>query len=454
MAIFINRLLNLKKIKVIGFDMDHTIVRYKTKNFEHFTFDTLKTRLVNSLDYPKEILSLEFDFNRFIHGLVVDKLRGNILKLNRFGKVKMAYHGTALLDFKTMRKVYGSVSINLKDSNYKDLYTSFSISNGVLFTQLVDLKDSGIALPQYEDIVKDIGQTLDILHQDGTLKNEVQKNVNKYIIKDKKIVETLEKLKAYGKKLIVITNSDFAYTRFLLNETITPFLKDDDNWQNLFDYVITNAQKPRYFFERAPYLSIDAETGLMSNIFGSLPPGIYQGGSALILEKALNIDGDEILYFGDHIYGDVVSIKKTMNWRTALILDSLESELDGIKKSKEQQLNIEKMMANKEMLEKMILDLYAKRIEANEHFDASLREKYMDEIHSIDKKLSDEIAQYQQCFNPYWGEINRSGQEVSRFAEQVEKYACIYMSRISDLLEYSPRTYFRPLKRPLAHEIE
>ena len=47
----------------------------------------------------------------------------------------------------------------------------------------------------------------------------------------------------------------------------------------------------------------------------------------------------------------------------------------------------------------------------------------------------------------------RAGQEESFYADLVQRYACIYMSSITDLLDYSPRTYFRPYRRLLAHEI-
>ena len=46
----------------------------------------------------------------------------------------------------------------------------------------------------------------------------------------------------------------------------------------------------------------------------------------------------------------------------------------------------------------------------------------------------------------------RSGVEPSRLAGQIEKYACIYMAKVSDFIEYSPRTYFRPKKKTLPHE--
>jgi FMN phosphatase YigB (HAD superfamily) len=78
----------MKKIKAIGFDMDYTIVRYNTEAFERFTHQATLKKMVTEKNYPEEILALEFEFNRVIQGLVIDKKKGNLLKVSRFGKVK------------------------------------------------------------------------------------------------------------------------------------------------------------------------------------------------------------------------------------------------------------------------------------------------------------------------------------------------------------------------------
>lgn len=96
---------------------------------------------------------------------------------------------------------------------------------------------------------------------------------------------------------------------------------------------------------------------------------------------------------------------------------------------------------------------YIATIPLGKTFDDARKNALSLEIEKIDKNLSDMIVEYQKHFNPYWGEITRAGMEESRFAGQVEKYACIYMTKISDLGAYSPRTYFRPKKRNLAHEM-
>jgi 5' nucleotidase family len=48
----------------------------------------------------------------------------------------------------------------------------------------------------------------------------------------------------------------------------------------------------------------------------------------------------------------------------------------------------------------------------------------------------------------------RAGNEESYFANQTERFACIYMAKLADFLECSPRTYFRAPRRPMAHEIQ
>jgi hypothetical protein len=62
------------------------------------------------------------------------------------------------------------------------------------------------------------------------------------------------------------------------------------------------------------------------------------------------------------------------------------------------------------------------------------------------------IKKQQALYNPQWGQLMRAGNEESYLAYQVERYACVYMAKLQDLLELSPRTYFRAPRRPLSHE--
>ncbi len=445
MSVYVNRILNLKYIKVIGFDMDYTLVGYNTEELEKLTHrEALKT-LHKKMRYPASVLDLKFDFKRSIVGLVIDKLNGNLLQLSRYGKVKIAYHGLKEVDYREQNKIYREMAIDIKGSEFVSLDTSFAISSGVIFSQLVQMKEEGENLPNYHQIADDIKTVLDIIHQDDTLKSYLKNDFGKYVIPDPQVPELMEKYLDYGKKLIIITNSDYDYTKALLDYALNPYWKKYKKWEDVFDLVITLADKPGFFEHQGRFLKIDQKTGQMSNHMDSVAKGIYQGGWFQKLQDDLGVPGSEILYIGDHIYGDVVSIKKYCSWRTALVLGDLEQEIESLKKSKSVQIKINSLMKEKTVLERKLNKQGTNR---------RTRDKLYEEIDQMNGLISEQLGIFKKFFNPYWGEILRAGSEESRFAEQVEKYACIYMTKVSDLAEHSPKTYFRPIKRILPHEAE
>jgi hypothetical protein len=54
--------------------------------------------------------------------------------------------------------------------------------------------------------------------------------------------------------------------------------------------------------------------------------------------------------------------------------------------------------------------------------------------------------------NAYWGLVFKEGNENSRFGEQVEDYADLYTSRVSNFLYYSPMQVFRSPRAAMPHE--
>ena len=90
-GVYANRTLTLRAIKVIGYDMDYTLVHYRVDRWEKRAYEHIATRL-SAAGFPVE--GLTFDPELVARGLVIDTERGNLLKVNRFGFVKTAY-GTA-----------------------------------------------------------------------------------------------------------------------------------------------------------------------------------------------------------------------------------------------------------------------------------------------------------------------------------------------------------------------
>ncbi len=457
--VYVNRTLNLKKITHIGFDMDHTLIRYKSENFEALSHRTIVKKLIQNKNYPKALQDLKFDFSLAVRGLVIDRFRGNLLKLNRYGAIRAAFHGIKPLDFKIQRQLYKSTYIDLSSGDYLAIDTAFSISNAVLFAQIVTLKeeDTGSKYPEFAQIADDVLEMLDEAHRDGSLKNEVKKNLDQYIIKDESVVLGLERYLKHGKKIFVLTNSDFAYTKLLMDYAINPFLKEHKNWTELFEYVITLSQKPKFFYQNQNFLKVDLASGNLSNFDEKLKPGIYQGGCASKFTDDLGLHGDDILYVGDHIYGDILRLKKDCNWRTALVIEELTEEIESNSKAVPCVHEINRLMLEKEPLEDELTRLLTDRIDHPASNQDKKIEKRCDELQSkisaIDHEISQVIKKQLALYNPSWGQLMRTGNEESYFAYQLERYACVYMSKISNLLGYSPRTYFRAPRRPLSHEL-
>lgn len=454
--VFVNRTLNMRKIKYIGLDMDHTLVRYHSHAFEELSHQTMCKKLVEQKNYPASVLNLKFDMNLAVRGLVIDKKKGNLLKVSRHGAIRASYHGTKPIDFPQQQKLYKSTYIDLSDAQlYTAIDTAFSLSVATLFAQIVDIRDTEArdTLPDYETIALDVIEMLDLSHRDGSLKNEVARNLDKYIIKDPVLVSEIERYKKHDKKFFIVTNSDFGYSKLLLDYAINPFLKDHKDWTEVFELVVTLAQKPRFFWDNLRFLKVDPKSGVMTNYDEALKPGIYQGGGAAKFAKDLGVEGDDILYIGDHIYGDILRLKKDCNWRTALVVEELDSELENYVKAQPHSSEIRVLMERKEPLEHELVELITKRIEASDESEEPKIQELQNKISEIDKTISSLIKKQQSMFNQHWGEIMRAGNEESYFATQVDRYACVYMPKLSDLLAYSPRTYFRAERRPLAHEL-
>ena len=441
----------MKKIKLIGFDMDYTLVRYNTRAFEELAHSQAIRILIEQFGYPEEIASLKFDYDRAIVGLVIDSRNGNLLKLNRFGKVKTAFHGLEEIHYRQVQEFYQNIAVDVRDSQFIPMDTNFAISAGVLYSQLVDMHNKGKKLPSPMDMSRDINQAIDTAHNDGSIKNVVKDNFERFIIVDPLIPNLLERYADYGKKLILITNSDYSYSRAILDYAINPLLKNNKEWIDLFDIVITLADKPGFFKGRHRFLKVDTETETMTNYDGPITTGVYQGGWFKKLQDDLGLKGNEILYLGDHIYGDVVAIKKLCDWRTGLVLSDLQDEVAGVKRGAPIHQEIGRLSAEKSSLERKLNQLDIARHEGKNP-DRSALDQLFEKLERINNSISELLGKYRNFFNPYWGEVLRAGLEESRYAEQISNYACVYMTKVSDLFEYSPKIYFRPLRRSLPHE--
>ncbi len=451
--VYINRTLNMKKIKAIGFDMDLTLVEYNSQNFEKDTYQAIIKRLVNEKGYPAQILQLKFDYQKVIRGLVIDNQKGHFFKLSRYRSIRKIFNGETPVHYTNRREIYPTdyIDFEVNHPRFSFIESHFLIAPSILYMQLAELKKSH-SLPELSQISNDVMATNDKVHTED-MKKLVMKNPEQYIKIHPQIAQGLEKLIQHGKTLFLVTNSAPYYASFLMDYTITPYLKEHSSWIDLFKVAVTSAEKPHFFYKKQPFKVVDPKTLEVLSETTQPSAGLYKNGCAQELTKYLNMNEYEILYIGDQVYTDVVLLKKTCGWRTALVISELITEREQIKNNEPLYKKIKNLMQKKTSIEVQIEKLVSDQIENNHNNNKEKVRDLLKETEQLDLQLQTYIQKSDENFNPYWGEVMRIGMEESLFASQAERFSCIYMSHITDFLSQSPRTYYRSKKRLLPHEM-
>eukprot|EP00981_Chlorochromonas_danica_P014881 scaffold9343_cov189-Ochromonas_danica.AAC.6 len=399
--IFCNVELNLTNLEAVGFDMDFTLAQYN-EDFDKLAFEGAKRKLVENLGYPPEILSFQYSADKFRRGLIIDKKRGNILKVDRH---------------------------------------------------------------------RDVRQSVDLCHRDGAIKDAVMRNPG--------LVPMLQQLRNSGKRVFLLTNSLWEYTNVVMNYLVyggkKQYNPDINSWKDLFDLIIVGACKPAFL--KDDYLSI-FKVSLLSDLFDQLCCDdddddddaaacvTFQGGCWQDLHRMLDVTfGDRILYVGDHMYADILRSKRTLGWRTCLIIPELDNELEVAKNEvalAKEVYRLRKLQFDfddyidrmRHRLHRLSLSTTSKSKVDSESEEKlvkqlQLAEERAEQLKKLVQKTNEE---YNRRFNRYWGQLFKAGHQDSRFAKQVMDYACLYTSRATNLGTISPNRPFRPMQDFLPHD--
>ncbi len=474
--IFCNRNLRMQSIELLGFDMDYTLALYHQEPLEQLSIELTLKKLIANCGYPADILALRYDSRYAIRGLVVDKKRGNIFKMDRHGHVGRVFHGKRALDHDERKEQYRHSRIQLSHSRYHWIDTLFGLPEAVMYITLVDYFDARGGGPDYEQMFTDIRNCIDEAHRDETLKTEIKANLSTYVREDPKLAETLHKLRSAGKKMFVLTNSLWDYTDAVMSYLLDGVRQAYPSWRNYFDVVIVGGRKPDFFTREQPFLAIDPESGeeKPGEVRTLVRDRVYRGGNIQAFENMTGVRGENVLYVGDHIYGDILRLRKSHMWRTAMVLQELDAENDTSVRLSEQIKDLGLLDRRRRNLESEIdyqvamLKRLHKLIEGSADNgqselgprleEARLQAKgTLDSLRDRSRLMAEEVraleASIERAYNPYWGALFRESNENSRFGEQVSHYADLYTSRVSNFLYYSPLRYFRAPRTQMPHEL-
>ncbi|CAF1324224.1 unnamed protein product [Rotaria magnacalcarata] len=449
--IFANRSLQLDRIKFYGFDMDYTLALYKSPAFEELTFQEVIDSLIE-LGYPEQIQDFVYDRKFPLRGLWYDKLYGNLLKVDTHGNILTAVHGFKFLSGHEVREFYPNKYIQVDDRIYV-YYTLFNLPEIYLMACLIDYfskvatyvedrtsVEFGENILSFRAIFNDVRNSVERVHYKGKLKEMVCANIENYIHKDEQLPILLDRIRSHGAKTFLLTNSEYWYT----DKLMTYLLTSENNgqkrdWKSYFSYIVVDAQKPLFFAEGTTLRIIDPNTGSMKlgSYSGQLQQNeVYSGGSCEVFSKLIGSMGKDVLYVGDHIFGDIIKSKKQKAWRTMLVVPELNHEL--------------KVFHEKRDLFNTLEELDTSISELLRSFDMASNQG-PDAVSKIKHKIQQCTHELDMNFG-LLGSLFRTGSRQTHFASQITRFADIYASTVVNLVYYPFFYFFRAVPQLMPHE--
>ncbi|XP_033832039.1 5'-nucleotidase, cytosolic II, like 1 [Periophthalmus magnuspinnatus] len=449
--IFVNRSLTLENIKCYGFDMDYTLAIYKSPDFESMGFEMIRDRLV-CMGYPHDLLRYTYDPSFPTRGLVIDTTYGNLLKVDSNGNILVCSHGFYFLKGYDIKKYYPNKFIQRHDTDrFYNLSTLFNLSEAYIYSCLVDFFtrctryenlttgfQHGDLMMTFRSMYQDVRDAMDYIHDKGMLKDTTIRNLEKYVEKDPNLPYLLTRIKEVA-KVFLATNSDYSYTevimKYLLESTVKPG-SPKKPWRSYFDLIVVDTRKPQFFGDGTVLRQVDTDTGKLriGTYTGDLHHGtVYSGGSSDIICDLLNVQGKDILYVGDHIFGDILKSKKRQGWKTFLVVPELSKELEVWDKKRG-------LFEELKRLDIFLAELH-KNVDSTDPEILAIQYRMKVLTYRMD------IA-YSQM-----GSLLRSGARQTLFASQLIRYADLYSTSCINLLFYPLNYLFLAPPVLMAHEL-
>jgi 5'-nucleotidase len=459
--IYANRNLPFTHIDWLGFDMDYTLAVYQQEAMDALSVELTIDNLIG-FGYPEYLRNLKYDGRFPMRGLHIDKQLGNVLKMDRFAAIHRGYHGFRRLDKDEIRTAYWEARVRPDSERFHWIDTLFELSEVTSYVSITEAMERRRERMDYEKLFQDIRRAIDLAHANGTVHERVLADLPRYVNRDPHLALTLHKLRSAGKKLFLLTNSPLPYTQRMMTYLLGDSMPEYRSWELFFNIIICAARKPLWFKGEEPFYAFSH--GVAVPGVKELERGvIYGGGNLKDFERMTGIRGSRVLYVGDHIYGDIVRSKKESAWRTAMIIQELEGELaahQGSAANIRKRLELDEARTRQEDEQRF----YQRRLRALDRDDAQADDaetrrirRGLETVRRTLIQMNKDQEQLEEAidasFHPYWGSLLKEQGELSNFGAQVERYADVYMPRVSCLQHYSPEQFFRSPHDFMPHEL-
>jgi len=469
--VFVNRSLRMESVEWIGFDMDYTLAIYRQEEIDKLSIEATVKKLVDR-GYPPFLAEARFDTRFAIRGLLIDKKLGHVLKMDRYRYVGRAYHGMRELPREVRHALYETRKVRVTGSRYHWIDTLYALPEAAVYAGAVDVLDAYGVHVDYQQLFDDIRECIDEAHRDGSIVDVIANDLPRFVERDPALASTLHKLRSAGKKLFLLTNSRWAYTDRMMKFLLHGALPEYASWRQYFDVVSVAAGKPTFFTDKRPFMERSGEgpTDPVNPAYTLERGRIYEQGNLRDFERMIGVYGDAILYVGDHIFGDILRSKKDSSWRTVLVVQEMDWELEAMGRTQDDVALIDALSRRRERMEDELRYYQGRyraltRKSARDDADGGAARAAAAEesrrtvdglkaaLRALEVQARDTSRRTQEIFHPYWGSLFKQGVELSSFGDQVEHYACLYTSRVTNLANYSPMHMYRSPRDLMPHEM-
>ncbi|CAF2368328.1 unnamed protein product [Rotaria sp. Silwood2] len=440
-GIFSNNELDLQKIQVYGFDFDYTLARYKPA-LHSLIYDHAKTFLVKNLRYPDDLMNFCFRPGMGARGLHLDIKRGWLMKVDSYHNIQLGtvYRGmNQISDEEVITTHHGTkLSVDIvgylgKTTNMFQFVDIFSIPEITLLRDVTQyFIDNSIPFGS-EYVFYDVSEAVTVFHKSGIMHQIVGEDVETYFEENVRLKPFLQRLHDANKQIFLITNSAYWY----VNRGMSSLL--GENWRDFFDVIICQARKPSFFgAEQRPFREIDVNNNSKSwDRVNVIEHGkVYVEGNLADLIEMTHWKGNDVLYIGDHIYGDLADLFLKYGWRTGAILEEVEDEINIINSD-----SFQKTIQWLNVLQWLINQL---QIIPGSEADALMK--------TWVAEREEEKAKSRDLFNPYFGSVFRTHTVPTYFHRRLARFADVYTSNVCNFLNYPLDYVFYPRRVALAHE--
>ncbi|XP_054268250.1 5'-nucleotidase domain-containing protein 3-like isoform X2 [Macrosteles quadrilineatus] len=436
--------LDLEEVNVYGFDYDYTLAVYKP-SMDFLLYNLARETLISKYKYPRGIMELEYKPGFAIRGLHYDIEKGLLMKIDSFLQIQLGtvYRGLSPVTDDEVLRLYKNRIIPLayvethgKNAQYVtskmvQLADMFSVPEMCLLCNITEyFIQNGIDFhPEilFRDVKNSVGSSHPVMHK------LLQEDVSQYIEKNPGITYFFQRLADAGKKLFLVTNSPYKFVNKGMSWMV------GDNWEDFFDVIIVQARKPLFFTDESRPLRIydkENDSYLWDKVTELKKGVIYFEGTINQLKDMTGWYGSEVLYFGDHPYSDLADVTLEHGWRTGAIINELVHEIETLNDE-----HFKRTCNWLQMLTQLIEDWQdsgdPRAVEANHQWEME----------------RDQLRQSMKCvFNKQFGSVFRTYHNPTYFSRRLFRFADIYTSHITNLLQYSVNHTFYPRRGVMPHE--